>query len=42
LLKYGNPEEASERVNLLIEEFELKKCEDTCIGGKIKKGISGG
>jgi ABC-type multidrug transport system ATPase subunit len=41
-LKYGNPEEAEERVEELIKIFELQKCENSFVGGSIKKGISGG
>lgn len=41
-LKIKGEQEALSRVDELINQFMLKKCEDTKVGGKIIKGISGG
>ena len=41
-MKIKDRDEAINRSDELINQFELRKCMDTFVGGKIKKGISGG
>ena len=42
LLKISNKTHAQRVISDLLAAFELQKCENTKIGGKIIKGISGG
>ncbi len=42
VLKIKDNVQALNRVNELIRLFELQKCQNTFVGGKITKGISGG
>ena len=41
-LKIADRTKAEERVEELIRDFGLQKCQDTYVGGKFIKGISGG
>lgn len=41
-MKTRTAEEAEERVNEMIKLFELQKCENSYVGGQVKKGVSGG
>jgi len=38
----GTKEEKQERVNLILEDLKLNKCQNTHIGGQLIKGVSGG
>lgn len=41
-LRFRDPAAANRKVDQLIRDFELQKCEQAYVGGQIKKGISGG
>ncbi len=41
-MKIRNSEEVQHRVDQLINDLNLQKCQNTYVGGKIIKGISGG
>ena len=41
-LRYKDKAAAENRVNDMLRQFELQKCQDAYVGGESLKGISGG